>query len=120
MDELKIIQGQIKNTKLGPDEHTGIFTFEVYVEKADGVGCWYGGYSISGWNPVEQKVAYSSKGMESIALFMNAVGVKDFSDLVGTFVRIKVDKRGHIYSIGNIVKEKWFSFAELYEGGEDK
>ena len=102
----------IKKTYFGKEPNVGNYTCELYIERDNGVGCNYGGYTMNGWNPLEGKEDYAS--IRVMTLLMEAVGVKSWEELVNHPVRIKVDYKGRIDSIGHITEEKWFSFKKYY------
>ena len=48
-----------------------------------------------------------------IVMTLKTLEVSDWSKLPGTLCRIRRD-RGHIVAVGHIIKDKWFTFQDLY------
>ena len=62
-------------------------------------------------------IKYNKKTGELIANILNTVGVNNWEDLKGKYIRFK--DNGHnqiIYEIGNIIEDKWFNIKEFFEG----
>ena len=113
MNNQEIRNAKITSTKLGKEDH-GIMTFMIFVEFG-GCGCGIGGYALDGKNPVTKEYGFSPKGMEAIAKICDTVGVDNWEDLPGSYIRIKDNGLGStIDEIGNLMEEKWFNIREFF------
>lgn len=105
---MEISNARIKSTKLRLDGD--IPTFYVFVE-GNGWGCGIGGYSLVGYDtdpPTWETV-------EVLARICKVVGVDNWEDLKGKYVRVKRrDGWDTVKTIGNIIKDEWFDLEEYY------
>ena len=113
MNKQEIRNAKITSTKLGKEDH-GIMTFMIFVEFG-GCGCGIGGYALDGTNPTTGEYGFSPKGMEAVAKICEVVGVDNWEDLPGSYIRIKDNGWGStIDEIGNLMEEKWFNLREFF------
>lgn len=116
----EIVNAQITSTMLGREDH-GIMTFMVFVE-FNGGGCGIGGYALDGYDKTLKKRVFSAKGMEAISRILDVVGVYEWEQLCGRYIRIKHNGLGStIDEIGNLIEDKWFNVREFFgtnEGGK--
>lgn len=109
----EILNAKIVDTKLGVDH--GWMTAYLYLEGGGWV-CNYGGYCLDHWFGNANEHA-SIGGFGSIIELMKVVGVESWEDLKGRFIRVKSHGWGSdIISIGNILRDEWFSFDEYFKG----
>lgn len=93
-------------------------------------GCGFGGYAIgTGWLGAKNSdfKAETGDGLVAMMRIMNVVGVSNWEDLEGQFVRVAIPDNnwgGSIHIIGNILNDKWFDqkkfFAECCDNKEDE
>lgn len=95
----------------------GCLTFFVYLE-ARAWSAGYGGYNIAhGYLGADEFSAETGNGLEAMMRIMDVVGVERWEDLVGKYVRCKVESSGMgpVIEIGNIIKDKWFNIDEFFK-----
>ena len=110
---MTIRNAKITETKLGREDH-GIFTFMVFIEFY-GSGCGVGGYALDYYNRETEKRVFSAKGLEAISKILEVVGVDNWEDLIGSYIRIKDNGWGStVDEIGNLMEEKWFNLREFF------
>lgn len=130
----EIFNAQITSTKLGREDH-GILTFEIFVHISDNTYCGIGGYAIDSHDKDkfekfkrENPEAYEDgdydekdfrvflgAGLEAISKILDVVGVTDWEDLPGKFIRVKSQGWGStIDEIGNLMKDKWFNLRRFF------
>jgi len=89
-----------------------VFITAGLVVGGDGWGQGFGGSLL-----VNKHLGFNEKsgwGMEYISEIMETVGVEEWSELQGKYIRIKRKSiQDKIDSIGNIVEDKWFSPSVL-------
>lgn len=96
---------QIERVSFGKDDH-GIMSLMLFL-KYNGSGQGFGGYALDTWDESRKRRVGTAYGMEWIMRLMDTVGVTDFSDFVGLYVRVEAD-RNKVYRIGHFLEEKWF------------
>lgn len=117
---MKIANAKISDVSLTMEDH-GCLTFYVTVEGA-AWGVSLGGYCIGkGFLGADEFTAENGNGLEAMMRIMDVVGVSKWEDLKGQYCRVQFeDGGGRCYSIGNIMKDKWFNltkfFQERYQG----
>ena len=85
-------------------EINGIRTFTIYID-ADGFSC---GFART----------FKAESMEFISKILDVVGVNNWEDLSGKYIRYEDDGRGSgITKIGNIIDDKWFDIEEFFGNG---
>ena len=112
MNEIR--NAKITYTKLGREDH-GIFTFMIGIEFG-GCGCGVGGYALDSYDRQTKKRIYFASSMELISEILDVVGVDNWEDLKGSYIRI-VDTGwgGTVNKIGNLMEEKWLDFNEFFK-----
>lgn len=111
---MKIQNAQITSTMLGREDH-GIMTFMIFV-KFNGSGCGIGGYALDCYDKPAEKRVFTAKGLEAISKILEIVGVNQWEDLSGKYIRVKDNGWGStIDEIGNLMKEKWFNIRSFFE-----
>ena len=101
MDE----NGKITSTFLGVEDH-GIFTIMLTIQGEDW-GQGYGGYALSG------KGKFTS--LKVVKEILDVFEVNSWEELKGKYCRVRRnDAFGKIIEIGNLIKNKWFSFDEFF------
>lgn len=99
MDKEEIKNGRIESTSLGFEDH-GIFTYSITIDYG-GSGQGFGGYALGG--------EYTDKVIKGL---IKAVGVENWEDLKGEYVRVKLVNR-RITEIGHLLEDKWFNHKEI-------
>lgn len=114
---MEIKNAQIKGTMLGREDH-GIFTFMIYVG-FDGCSCGVGGYALDYYDRELGERVYSAKSLEAVSKILDVVGVDEWEDLKGKYIRIKDNGWGStIDEIGNLMENKWFNLKEFFNNKE--
>lgn len=105
----------IESTFLGREDH-GIMTFEIYIRFDKGVCCGIGGYVLDFYDKSSKKRVCSSKSMDAISKILDVIGVKNWEELPGKYIRIEDDGEwgSTIDKIGNIIEDKWFDLKEFF------
>lgn len=110
---MEIKNAQITGTMLGREDH-GILTFFIFV-KFDGCECGVGGYALDSYDRAIKGRVYSPKSIEVISKVLETVGVDEWEQLKGKYIRIKDEGRGStINEIGNLMEDKWFNIREFF------
>ena len=111
---MEIRNAKITSTKLGREDH-GIMTFMIFIEFA-GCGCGVGGYALDMLGRKSNERMFSTKGLEAISEILDVVGVDNWEDLKGKYIRIKDNGWGStVDEIGNLMEEKWFNLREFFK-----
>lgn len=93
----------------------GCLTLAISLE-GNNWGTVFGGYCIGKGYLGATRFAGSGKGIEEIMRIMDVVGVDNFSELKGKYVRVEVETGSSpIKKIGHIIKDKWFDYNEFYK-----
>lgn len=102
----KIETAQITHTSLGYEDH-GIFTFYLTLE-GDGWGVGFGGRVLDTYNKTLKRRVGTAYGLEQIGAILRTVGVSNWEQLKGQYVRCKTDGLGSKVSrLGHIIKDVW-------------
>ena len=110
----EILNAKISDTKLGYEDH-GIFTCQLCLE-GDGWVCCYGGYALDNYSKEQNKRIATRQGFQAIIELMKTLEVDNWENLKGKYVRVEGQGwGGKITKIGHLIKDKWFSFEELFE-----
>ena len=110
---MKIKNAKISSTMLGRDDH-GIMTFMIYIT-ADGFNCGVGGYALDEFDSATKTRVFQAKSMEAISKILEVVGVDEWEDLPGKYIRFEDNGLGSaVTKIGNIIEEKWFDLKEFF------
>lgn len=115
--EEKIVNAQITNVTLGYGDH-GILTFGLTI-KFGCSGCVYGGFALDNYNkPLGRRIP-TAKGFQCLTEIMKVVGVRNWEDLQGKYIRVVDSGIGStLDKIGNLMEDKWFSIKEFWEVSE--
>lgn len=123
---MEIKNAQITGTKLGREDH-GIMTFMIFVQFG-GACCGIGGYGLDQTvrtytddedEPYCTRHIFRAEGLEAISRVLETVGVDNWEDLKGKYIRIKDNGWGKtIDEIGNLMEEKWFNMREFFENAQ--
>jgi hypothetical protein len=103
-----IKNAKIDKTKLGFEDGSQWFTCWLYLDYGDSTHQGFGGYGLG-----------PKWGVQFIKELMKTVGVEEWENLVGKYIRVEVaeSKRmgfGHeIIKIGHITEDKWLCPFEL-------
>ena len=110
---MEIKNAQITGTMLGREDH-GILTFFIFV-KFGGCECGIGGYALDSYDKSINSRVFSPKSMEAISKILETVGVDEWEQLNGKYIRIKDEGWGStIKEIGNLMEDKWFNLKEFF------
>lgn len=115
----KVSNARITDVSLSMREH-GILCLYLILE-GDKWSCCYGGYAIGkgGIDWKDEEFSASDKGLIAIMQIMAVVGVDRFEDMEGKYIRVLSDGKDNwgdkIIAIGNIIKNKWFSYDYLFK-----
>lgn len=99
--------GKITSAFLGKEDH-GIFTIMLTIQ-GDGWGQGFGGYNLGN--------SHGYKSCKIIKDLLDIFEVNSWNKLEGQFCRVIRDGNpftSPIVKIGNIVKDKWFSFESYF------
>lgn len=121
-DGLKARGYRIENAKITSVslnmKDCGVLTLYLTLEGC-GWGVSYGGYVLGKGYLGATEFEGSAKGLESIMRIMNVVGVKEFSEMEGEYVRAALKGWGEpVKIIGSIIKDEWFDYGAFFK--EDK
>jgi hypothetical protein len=92
---------KIKSVLLGYEDH-GILTCYLNLEQQS-TGQGFGGYRLDA-----PKDGNSYLGTFWIKRILETVGVREWSELVGKYVRVDGEEYGDITGIGHITDDNWF------------
>ena len=90
---------KITKTFLGFEDH-GLFTFFLHLDYGSS-GQGAGGYVLG-------------RSVEIIKKILEVVGVNEWEELPGKFIRVKAE-HGKVHSIRNIIKGEWLNFDIFFE-----
>lgn len=114
-----ISNAKITRVSLNMTEHYS-FVLNLTLE-GDGWGVVYGGYKLGSGALDADTFEGSAKGMEAIMRIMDTVGVSDLRDMEEKYVRVEhTGWNGGVERIGNIIKDKWFSYKEFFRKEEEQ
>lgn len=110
---MEIKNAKISSTMLGREDH-GIMTFMIYID-ACGLTCGVGGYCLDEFNSATQTRVFRAESMEVISKILEVVGVDEWEDLPGKYIRIEYNGLGTtVTKVGNIIEEKWLDLEEFF------
>lgn len=110
---MEIKNAIIDSTMLGREDH-GIMTFMIYI-RCDGFNCGVGGYCLDEFDSATQTRVFRAESMEAISKVLEVVGVDEWEDLPGKYIRFEDNGLGStVTKIGNIIKDKWFDLKEFF------
>jgi hypothetical protein len=103
---MEILNAKIRKTTLG-NERGFILTAWIHVVGASwGVG--FGGICLRNSENPDKEKRFADKGLEYLQRILEVVGVENWEELEGCYVRVKmVDQQA--YAIGNIIKDEWIT-----------
>lgn len=109
----EIVNMKITGTSITMADH-GCLTFYIHLEGTAAVVS-FGGYCIGHGYLGADQFDGCAKGLEAMARIMDVVGVEEWENLPGKYVRM-VDPGlgGTVDTIGNIMKNKWFNIKEFF------
>lgn len=111
MSEIK--NAIITSADLSMRDH-GVLTLSLAI-KGEGWGVVLGGHVLGHGYLGAKQFNGSPKGIEEIMRIMDVVGVDQFSDLKGKYIRVENEGWGStIKKFGNIIEDKWFDYEEFY------
>jgi hypothetical protein len=108
----EIVNAKIRSTQLGIEDH-GHMTCYLFLDYNDWGSQGFGGYALDS-EAVEDN---NNSGIRFIRGILETLGLTDWDDLKGHYVRVKVGGVGsdrHILAIGHIIEDKWFDPREFY------
>jgi hypothetical protein len=110
----EVINAKIVSTKLGKEDH-GIFTAWLFLEWPNS-GIGFGGFAFDEWDEELQKRVDKNGFVEGyISEILDTVGVDNWEDLKGKYVRAKIGGVGSkCQAIGNLLENKWFNHEEFF------
>jgi hypothetical protein len=109
------INALIKSVDLGIEGH-GIFTYCLHLELQDGCGIGAGLTALD--RPEKNKAGEhigrfaTEYGMQMIMNIMQTVGVKQWADLKGKYIRVRMEEHGPVREISNILKSEWLELSK--------
>lgn len=107
---MKEKNAKIVSTMLGYEDH-GIFTFMLQLDYG-GSGQGAGGYGLDEWNETLSKREGTKYGMDMLIAILETVGVREWEELVGKYVRVKTE-HDKVHAIGHPLKDKWLNFEHF-------
>ena len=118
MSEIK--EYRITYTHLGY-EADGIFTFYLRLIGADGVHVSVGGYALDSPDTRSTgtltKRILTVKGATLIAKILDTVGVANWEELHGQYIRVEDNGLGsYITKFGNLIEDKWIDLDDYFKG----
>ena len=115
MSEIK--NYRITSTHLGYENH-GIFTFYLHLKGADGVHVSVGGYALDTLiTGTLTKRILTVKGAILIAKILDTVGVDNWEELHGRYIRVEDNGLGsYITKFGNLIEDKWIDLDDYFKG----
>ena len=94
-----VLNGRIEEVFLNATEDALILSLFI---KGDGWTCRYADYNVAGEN---------IEGGWLLIDLLNTIGVEDFLDIKGNYVRVAVKTLEEpVEYIGNIIEDKWFNY----------
>ena len=110
----KIENAQIESVRLTMADH-GVLTSDL-VLNGHGWGVCYGGDNLGS----KDFKGYGS-GMEAIMRIMDTVGVEEYGQMKGKYVRVAIKGLGSsVRIIGNILDDKWFDYESFFADKKDE
>ena len=112
-----IENAKITGTMFGKEDH-GIFTCAICVEGSCW-GCWYGNYALDTFDKEKGKRVATAEGLQSVMELLSTLEVNQWEELEGQYIRVKTEKQ-KIVAVGHLIKDKWFSFEEFFNGEKEQ
>lgn len=111
---MEIKNARIIGTKLGREDH-GILTFSIFVE-TDCYNVGIGNYALDEYDKENDCRKYSAKSIEAISKVLETVGVSNWEDLKGEYIRIVDEGWGKpVSKFGHLMENKWFDLREFFK-----
>ena len=117
----EILNAQITDAELSMEDWGSLVLWLQLNGNGWGVG--YGGYGIGKGYVGASEFKGFAKGTELIMRVMDVVGVVNFKELIGKYVRVAVNfstDGGRVNIIGNILDDKWFDIKDFFTIEEPK
>lgn len=110
----KIENAKITSVDLSMADH-GCLTLSMGIE-GSGWGCVYGGYCLGHGYLNADEFDGSPMGIEYIMRIMDIIGVEQFNNMRGKYIRVATKGWGSsVQIIGNIIDDKWFDPKSFFE-----
>ena len=116
MSEIREVNARIESTNLGVEDH-GILTVFIYLDYG-GTSQGFGGHFLDDYDEKTNKRTASKACGLFVKKVLEVVGVENWEDLPGKFVRVKCE-HSKIHEIGNIIEDKWFNPSKELEKLEE-
>ena len=112
-----ILNAKIENASITMADH-GCLTWYLSLN-GSGWGVNIGGYVIGHGYLGAKEFKGSEKGTESLMRVMDTVGVENWEDLPGKYIRVCSEEWGsRITKFGNIIEDKWFDCRVFFSNKE--
>ena len=114
----KIENAQISSADLSMAAY-GVLTLEMPIT-GSGWGCVYGGRVIGQGYLGADEFKGSPMGIEYIMRIMDIVGVENFNEMSGKYIRVARTGWGDpIKIIGNLITDRWFDADRFFENTKE-
>lgn len=119
--EFQTLNARIVGTQLGLEDHD-IMSFFLHLSWGTG-GQGLGGYALDGPNPDKadglSRIGWR-RGIDVIRLILETVGVRNWEDLKGQLVRVRIPLNPVVAHhrppiIGHIIDDRWFDLQEFMD-----
>ena len=115
----EICNARIEKVSFGYEDH-GFLTFFLGLDIAGGGGCCWGGYCLDEYDKAQGRRIPTQAGFECLTEIMKTVGVDNWEDLEGKYIRVVNRGIGRtIKTIGNLMEDKWFDIEEFFKNEEE-
>lgn len=112
-----VINAKIIGTSLGRCDH-GMMTFGLHLSW-ECYGQTFGGYALDRYDREKKEYVGFPDSIEVIAEILSVVGVSEWEDLLGKYIRFVDRGNDTIRKIGNITEDKWFDIDEFYKKSQE-
>lgn len=103
MDKVERRNAKIEYTRLGHER--GLLTFVIGLSFVGG-GQGFGQYRLDSWDKKNNRATGCRFTAEMINSILETVGVENWEDLVGKYVRMEATRQ-KVHRIGHITEDKW-------------
>lgn len=115
----EIEKTQIESVRLTMADH-GVLTSDSTLN-GRGWGAFHGGYVLGKGHLGSKDFEGYGSGMEAIMRIMDTVGVEEYGQMKGKYVRIATKGLGSsVRIIGNILDDKWFDYESFFADKKDE